>query len=67
MFALTGSQGVVRLSASGASKVIPGWPTEHLYGNGLVIEGEHFVLGTFDSGVLVWTPSTKQPRRIPIP
>lgn len=67
MFALTGGQGVVRLSASGASKVIPGWPTEHLYGNGLMVEGEHFVIGTFDSGVLVWTPSTKLLRRIPIP
>lgn len=67
MFALTGSQGVVRLSASGATKAIPGWPTEHLHGSGLAIEGDHLVIGTFDSGVLVWTLSTKQLRRIPIP
>lgn len=65
---LTGSRGVLRFERGRLVPVTPGWPPgEHLYGAGLLIEGEHAVIGTFDRGVLLWKLGTTEVRRVPIP
>lgn len=62
----TGANGVVRLEQGRLTRLTPGWP-EHIYGEGLLLEGELAVIGTFDGGVLVWKLGTPEVRRILIP
>lgn len=61
---LTGSHGVLVLENGKLKSVTPGWPAEHLYGEGLIIEGPLAVIGTFDGGVLLWKLGTSDVRRI---
>jgi hypothetical protein len=62
----TGAHGVVRLEKGKLTQLTQGGP-EHLYGEGLLLEGELAVMGTFDGGVLVCKLGTSEVRRIPIP
>src|SRR6185295_17192811 len=67
LYLLTGSQGVVREDGGKLVSVTPGWPRGHLYGKGLLIERDTAVVGTFDSGVVLWKLGTDQGRRIEVP
>jgi hypothetical protein len=67
LYVLTGSQGVARVEGGKLWPVTPGWPRhQHVYGEGLLIDGEQAVIATFDGGVLSWTLGTEKVRRIPL-
>ncbi|MFZ5440340.1 MAG: hypothetical protein ACOZQL_10045 [Myxococcota bacterium] len=63
----TGSQGVARLDGETMVVVTPGWPQDvHVYGRGMLLEGDLAVLATFDGGVLLWKLGTTDYRRVPL-
>lgn len=66
LYLLTGSHGVVRVEGGKLVPVTPGWPHQHVYGQGLVIDRDRAFIGTFDGGVLVWKLGTREVKRIAI-
>lgn len=67
VYVWTGSQGVARLDGESMVVVTPGWPKDqHVYGVGMLLEGDLAVLATFDAGVLLWKLGTASYRRVPL-
>lgn len=63
---VSGSRGLLRLEADLSSLGFP-WPKDHVYADGLLVMKDAYLVGTFDSGVLIGRRSAKTWKRIPLP
>lgn len=64
LIAVSGTLGLLRLEKGVMTSLGMEWPADHVYADGLVVTKEAYVVGTFDSGVVVAKRAGKTWKRI---